>query len=142
MRMQFSAKLHAHAIVHAIFSAYNSFMMGVYQLVWTSVMMSQELMNKIQLWKPFFEGRKLGSFFLRIFRKILCIYICGLQLLNFYPTNLKKIRQKHKREYEDSLSCSGNVLTNLFMLTFHSSSNYYHFNSNQLEHLTSLNNFW
>ena len=69
MRMQFSPKLHAHAIVHAIFGAYNIFMMGVYQLVWTSVMMSRELMNKISLWNPFFEERKLGSFSFVFFGK-------------------------------------------------------------------------
>ena len=73
------------------FSKY--FMMGVYQLVWTSVMMSQELMNKIKLCNPFIEERKLGSFFLCIFRKILCIYQSGLQLLNFHPKTLKKIRE-------------------------------------------------
>ena len=95
MRMQFSAKLHAHAIVHAIFGAYNSFMMGVYQLVWTSVMISRELMNKFSLWNPFFEERKLGSFFLCIFWEILCIYISGLQLQNIHPKTLKKIRESY-----------------------------------------------
>ena len=47
--MQFCWKMHAHAI----FLLSKHSMMGVYQLVWTSVMMSQELMNKIQLWNRF-----------------------------------------------------------------------------------------
>ena len=71
------------------------FMMGVYQLVWTSVTMSRELMNKISLWNPFFEERKLGSFFLCIFWEILCIYISGLQLQNIHPKTLKKIRESY-----------------------------------------------
>jgi hypothetical protein len=66
-------------------------MMGVYQLNWTSVMMFRELMNKIKLWNSFFEGRKFSSFFLCIFRKILCTYKSGPQLQNFPQKNPKHI---------------------------------------------------
>ena len=69
-----------------------AFIIGSYSsTLGTSVMMSRELMNKIQLWNPLFEGRKLGSFFLCIFRKILCIYKIRLQLQNFHPKTPKQI---------------------------------------------------
>ena len=67
MHMQFSAKLHAHASLHAIFGAWNSYMMGVYQLVWTSGRLLKEMRTLEQMQTSFFWGRWLGRFFHCIF---------------------------------------------------------------------------
>ena len=65
----------------------SGFIIGSYtSTLRTSLLMSQELMNKIKLWNPFFEERVLGWF-------SLFIYISGSQLQNIHPKTLKKIRE-------------------------------------------------